>query len=168
MEQPPRNRKERLLNPRVIGKAFFWYGMLASVFSIFSYFFVNLLNGWPSVPLAGEGSPVYVKATTMTLAAIVFCQVGAVFNCRTERQSVFRVGLFSNRQVNFGIVFELFLILALIFLPPLQFVFQTRPIDWSDLLLLCAWPPLILLIEETRKALARKMSRKNPLKKTER
>jgi len=62
----------------------------------------------------------------MALAGIVFSQIGAAFNCRTERQSVFRVGLFSNRQVNFGIVFEIFLIFVLIFLPPLQSVFQRR------------------------------------------
>jgi len=103
-----------------------WYGLLGSIASALSYFFVNLQNGWPAVPLAGGTDPVYIKATTMALAGIVFSQIGAAFNCRTERQSVFRVGLFSNRQVNFGIVFEICLIFELIFLPPLQSVFQRR------------------------------------------
>ena len=156
MDQPPRNQKEPLLTRKLVAKAFLWYGMLGSLTSVFSYFVVNMKNGWPAVPLAGEGNPVYIKATAITLAAIVFSQVGAVFNCRTEKQSVFNVGIFSNRQVNFGVVFELFLIMALVYLPPLQFVFHTAALGVSDILLLCVWPPLILLLEETRKALVRR------------
>jgi Cation transport ATPase len=169
MDQPPRNQKEPLLTRKLLAKAFLWYGLLGSLTSIFSYFVVNMKNGWPAVPLAGEGSPVYIKATAITLAAIVFSQVGAVFNCRTEKQSVFNVGFFSNKQVNFGVVFELFLIMALVYLPPLQFVFHTAALNVSDLLLLCVWPPLILLLEEARKALARrKERRREQLKNVER
>ena len=156
MNKPPRNLKEPLLNKKLIVKAFLWYGLLGSIASVISYFFVNIENGWPAVALAGGNSPVYIKATSMALAAIVFSQIGNVFNCRTERQSVFKVGLFSNRQVNFGIVFEIVLIAVLVYLPLLQPIFHTGPLDLSDWLLLCVWPPVILLIEEARKAWVRK------------
>lgn len=156
MDQPPRNQNEPLLNKKLIFKAFLWYGILGSIVSTISYFFVNYSNGWPNIPLAGEGDPIYIKATAMTLAAIVFAQIGAVYNCRTEKQSVFKVGLFSNKQVNLGIIIELILIFALVYLPPLQSIFHTSALDLSDWLLLCIWPPLILFIEEARKALARK------------
>lgn len=156
MDQPPRNQKEPLLNRKLMIKAFLWYGILGTLASIISYFFVNYQNGWPNVPLAGEGDPVYVKATTMALAAIVFAQIGAVFNCRTEKQSIFKVGMFSNKQVNIGIVFEIVLIIAFVYLPPFQSVFHTGPLDWSDWLLLCIWPPIILFVEEGRKALLRR------------
>lgn len=156
MDQPPRKQKEPLLNRKLIIKAFLWYGVLGSLTSTFAYFFVNMQNGWPNVPLAGEGSDIYVKATAMTLAAIVFSQIGAVFNCRTEKQSAFKVGLFSNKQINFGIIFELCLIVALVYLPPFQTIFHTAALNIQDWLLLCIWPPLILFIEEIRKAVARK------------
>lgn len=159
MDQPPRNQKEPLLNRKLITKAFLWYGLLGSLLSIFSYFFVNLQNGWPNVPLAGEGDPIYLKATAMALAAIVFCQIGAVFNCRTEKQSVWKVGMFKNRQVNIGIAAEILIIVALIYLPPLQTVFHTAPLTVSDWLLLCIWPPLIFLIEEARKAWLRRKTK---------
>jgi len=161
MDQPPRDQNEPLLTKGIMLKAFFWYGLLGSLTSAFSYFFVNMENGWPVVPLARGTDPVYIKATTMTLAAIVFSQIGAVFNCRTEKQSVFKVGLFSNKQVNFGIIFEVVLIIALVYLPPLQSVFHTLGLDLSDWLLLCAWPPLILLIEEVRKAWSYRKDAKN-------
>jgi P-type Ca2+ transporter type 2C len=156
MNRPPRSQNGPLLNKKLLTKAFLWYGLLVSIASIISYFYVNMQNGWPSVPLAGGTDPVYIKATTMTLAAIVFCQIGAVFNCRTEKQSVFKVGLFSNKQINFGIVFEIVLMIAIVYLPPLQSVFHTGPLNLSDWLFLCVWPPLILLIEEARKAWVRK------------
>lgn len=161
MNQPPRNQKEPLLTKKLVFKAFLWYGLLGSLVSTISYFFVNWKNGWPAVPLAGGIDPVYIKATAMTLAAIVFSQIGAVFNCRTEKQSIFKVGLFSNKQVNLGIIFEIFLISALVYFPLLQSVFHTSALGLSDVLLLCAWPPLILLIEETRKAWVRGKEAKN-------
>ncbi|SHO44557.1 cation-translocating P-type ATPase [Anaerocolumna xylanovorans] len=158
MDKPPRNLKEPLLNRKLITKAFLWYGLLGSLASIISYLFVNIQNGWPNVPLAGGNDPIYIKATTMTLAAIVFCQIGAVFNCRTEKQSVLKRGLFSNKRVNLGIVVEVILIALLVYMPPLQKVFHTAALNISDWLFLCIWPPVILLIEEIRKSFLRKKS----------
>ncbi|MDF2870798.1 MAG: cation-transporting P-type ATPase [Anaerocolumna sp.] len=156
MEKPPRNLKEPLLNRKLLVKGFLWYGLLASLASLASYLFVNIQNGWPGVPLAGGDSEVYIKATTMTLAAIVFCQIGAVFNCRTEKQSVFKIGILGNKRINFGIVVEVLLIILLVYLPPLQKVFHTAPLNAADWLFLCMWPPVILLIEELRKVFLRK------------
>ncbi|BCJ99303.1 cation-translocating P-type ATPase [Anaerocolumna chitinilytica] len=156
MDKPPRNLKEPLLNKKLVIKAFLWYGLLGSLFSVLSYLFVNIQNGWPNVPLAGGNDPIYIKATTMSLAAIVFCQIGAVFNCRTEKQSVFKIGLFSNKRVNLGIVVEIILIVLLVYLPPLQKVFHTAPLGIADWLILCIWPPIVLLVEEIRKAFLRR------------
>jgi magnesium-transporting ATPase (P-type) len=156
MDNPPRNLKEPLLSRKLLIKGFLWYGLLASLASAASYLFVNMQNGWPGIPLAGEDSQIYIKATTMTLAAIVFCQIGAVFNCRTEKQSVFKIGLFSNKRINIGIVVEVILIFLLVYLPPLQRVFHTAPLNAADWLFLCIWPPVILFIEECRKVFLRK------------
>lgn len=158
MDKPPRNLKEPLLNRRLVTKAFLWYGLLGSLGSVLSYLFVNIQNGWPGIPLAGGSDPVYIKATTMSLAAIVFCQIGAVFNCRTEKQSVFKSGIFSNKRVNLGIIVEVILIILLVYLPPLQKVFHTAPLNVSDWLFLCIWPPFVLVVEEIRKVFIRRKS----------
>ena len=54
--------------------------------------------------MADLGHVVYVAATTMALPESSLTQVGNVLACRTERESVFRIGLFSNRLVLAGIV----------------------------------------------------------------
>jgi P-type Ca2+ transporter type 2C len=155
MDRPPRARSERLMNRSVLIKAFAWYGLLEAVFSLSAYFYINLVNGWPGVPLAASG-PVYRLATTMTLAAIVFCQIGAVINCRTDRLSVFTVGLFSNKQVLIGIAVEIALICAIIYVPFLQSVFGTVAIGWSDWLYLVALPIPMVGLDELRKAIVRR------------
>ncbi|WP_404821257.1 cation-translocating P-type ATPase [Lactiplantibacillus carotarum] len=154
MDQPPRARTAHLLNKSIIWKAFGWYGMIASVLSSVAYFFVNWLNGWPKIALAASGD-VYVMATTMTLAAIVFCQIAAAINCRTQITSVFKIGLFSNRRIWFGIAFEIILIALLMYVPVLQGLFNTTGIAGRDWALLFSIPIPLVLIEEIRKAVVR-------------
>jgi magnesium-transporting ATPase (P-type) len=160
MSKPPRDPHEPLLNAHVMRKAFLWYGLLGALSSLAAYFFTQAQAGWRiGLPLFGVGDdldPIYIRATTMALAAIVFSQIGEVWNCRTEVASVFSVGLFSNKQINIGIVFEIGLIVFITLFPPFQQVFHTSPLTLADYGFLCLLPPLILLVEEARKALVRK------------
>jgi len=131
--------------------------LIASVISTFAYFFTNMQNGWPSVALFSSGYN-YREATTMTLAAIVFTQIAAVMNCRTQKASVFKNGLFSNHLIWFGIVFEVALLAVLVYTPFLQDLFNTAPLNARDWLFLIAIPIPLFLIEELRKYVARRMA----------
>ena len=115
---------------------------------------------------------VYQMATTMTLAGIVATQIGTVFNCRTERASVFKVGFFTNRLVISGIAFELVLLAILIYTPFLHALFNTAPIGLVDWAYLFMWIPLVILLDESRKAVLRKWEqhaseRQNEIRKGE-
>ena len=164
MDRPPRDPKEPLLNARIMRKAFLWYGLMGAVVSMAAYVFAQLEAGWaPGIEMFGIGDdldPVYVRATTMCLAAIVFAQIGQVLNCRTETASVFSRGIFSNRHINVGIVFEICLIVFITLFPPLQSVFHTSPLGVADYAFLCCLPPLVLAVEEARKALFRQIKRR--------
>ena len=160
MQHPPRSQKEPLLNSRLLGRALLWYGMIESVASMSAYFFINWMNGWPTVPLAQPGTQLYAMATTMTLAGVVTCQVGAVFGCRTETTSVFKIGLFSNRLVLVGVAVELILLVSLIYVPLLQGIFNTAPIGLQEWVYLFAWTPILFFLDEARKAGLRWRERK--------
>ena len=164
MDRPPRDPREPLLNARVMRKAFLWYGLMGAIVSMAAYVFAQLEAGWaPGLEMFGIGDdldPVYVRATTMCLAAIVFAQIGQVLNCRTETASVFSRGIFSNRHINVGIVFEICLIVFITLFPPLQSVFHTSPLGVADYAFLCCLPPLVLAVEEARKALFRQIKRR--------
>lgn len=160
MDRPPRSQNERLLSRKLLFLAFFWYGILESVISISAYFYLNWLYGWPGVPLASSGT-VYMMATTMTLTAIVLCQVGVVFNCRTQRASIFTISFFSNRIILIGIAVELILICLLIYVPIFHDLFNTAPIGLREWAYLVIWPPIIILLDELRKGFLRRWDKRN-------
>ena len=161
--QPPRKKSKPLLDKSLMLRAFLFLGLLEGLVGMTGFLLVwrsngygiSELQGMTSAILARSGTTtqmaIYHQATTVTLAAIVACQVGNVFACRSERTSIFRLGFFSNRLIWLGIAVEWALILSIIYFPPLQKVFATAPLSpwqWS-LLILC--PPLILIADEIRK-----------------
>lgn len=155
MKRPPRKQNESLLNRRLLVKAFLWYGMIEATVAMTAYFYVNWLNGNGIEALADSGL-VYSQATTMTLGAIIFCQIGAAINCRTESQSVFSIGLFKNRLINMGILFEVGLLCVLSYFPIFHSLFNTAPLGIEHWLFLILCPIPVVGLEEARKFWVRK------------
>jgi magnesium-transporting ATPase (P-type) len=98
----------------------------------------------------------------MTQTAIVMGQVGAGQAMRTERRSVFSIGLGSNRFLLAGIAFELALAVALVYVPGLNTLFHQAPIPAWWWLALVVWAPVVFFAEEARKALLRRHTRTEP------
>ena len=156
MQRPPRPRSERLLNRRTLGRVYGFVGLIVGVAGMAAFFAGYLLAGWrPGEPLPDAGG-VYVQATAMTYAGIVAGQVGAGFAFRTARESLRRVGAFSNRFLLVGIAFEVALLLAILNLGPLQEVFHTRALDPLAWPLLLGVPFVVVAAEEARKAAFRR------------
>ena len=93
----------------------------------------------------------YLAATTMTFAGITACQVGTAFAARTSRASLREIGVFSNRLLLWGILFELVFAAAVIYLPPLQAVFGTNALDVGGLAILVHFPPFVWGTDELRR-----------------
>ena len=165
MNQPPRKVNERLLNKKVILVGFIWYGLLITLFALGGYFLVNYLNGWPQKPLAMEGSTIYYKATTMMLVGVVFAQMGMVMNNRTESESVFKRGIFTNKYINLGLVVEFLILIAIIYIPILNNVFNTAPIGMIEWLYALPIPFVVFAIEELRKKIIRNRHKRKGVKK---
>jgi len=162
MERPPRPATERLLSRSVLARVYGYVGLLEGVAGMASFLFAYALAGWrPWEPLAESGG-LYVEATTMTCAGIVMGQVGAGLAMRTNRQSVFSIGLFSNRFLLAGIGFEIALLALLAYTPGLGEAFHMAPLGAWNWLLLLLWPPLIFVAEEVRKAFVRRSGPQGP------
>jgi magnesium-transporting ATPase (P-type) len=156
MDKPPRPKNARLLDRPLLLRSYCFLGLIEAIASMAGFFFIYYSHGWrPGMAMADAGV-VYMTATTMTLAAIVAAQVGNVFACRTERESIFRVGLFANKLVLWGIAAELAVIALLIYTPFLQRVFGLAPLGLREWASLFALAPLLLFLEEGRKWLVRK------------
>lgn len=156
MEKPPRSRDKRLLDFRLLARAYLFLGPIEAVLCLSGFFLAYWLRGWkPGMEIASSGI-IYTTATTMTLAGIVASQIGNVFACRTETESVFKAGLLKNRLVLLGIMVEVVLILLLVYTPFLQKVFGLAPLGLVDWAFLLIFGPVVLVAEEGRKFLMRK------------
>ena len=156
MTRPPRPRGERLLSRRVLARVYGFVGVLEGIGAMTSFFLGFLFGGWrPFSPLPDSGTA-YLQATTMTQTAIVMGQVGAGQAMRTERRSVLSVGLLSNRFLVVGIVLELALAVALVYVPGFNAAFHQAPIPWWWWVPLLVWAPVVFLAEEGRKAVLRR------------
>jgi magnesium-transporting ATPase (P-type) len=159
MSRGPRDRRDRLMNPRLFARVFGLIGPLEGLAAMTSFLVAFGLAGWrPWEPLPDSGA-VYVQATAMTYAGIVAAQVGAGLAMRTSRESIFTVGLLSNRLLVVGIAVEVALIALLSYVPGLQDAFHMGALGPWHWLSLLVWPPLVLAAEEVRKTVARRLGR---------
>jgi len=156
MKQPPRDPKERLLNIRLLARAFLFLGSIEAAAGLFGFFFVLEGGGWQWGEALADTSPLYMQATTACLTAIIITQVANVFACRSSRESVFSIGFFSNRLIFAGIAFEIILQLFIVYHPWGNAVFSTAPLSLHVWLVLIPFAILLFGSEEVRKFIASK------------
>ncbi|MCL4418027.1 MAG: cation-transporting P-type ATPase, partial [Actinobacteria bacterium] len=161
MERQPRSRKESLVNWKMIVKAYLFLGPLAAAIGIFGFFFKYHELGWHfgmGLRIIGSDDPAsfaYLTATTMTLTGIVMAQIGNAFACKTNKESVFKVGFFSNKLLVWSILIMITLQAAIVYIPFLNKILQTAPISIKDWLVLATFIPLLFFADEIRKLIIR-------------
>lgn len=73
------------------------------------------------------------KAQTIAVTFVIFFQIFYMIHCRSLKDNILKIGLFSNPTVFWGIGVVLGLQALFIYLPLLQRVFQTAPLSLVDL-----------------------------------
>jgi magnesium-transporting ATPase (P-type) len=156
MDRPPRSRKERLLNRLVIMRGYLFLGLIEAFLVISGYFWVLYSGGWTLGVNLPPTDPLYLKATTMVFAGIVVAQIGNLLGCQTTRTSALKVGLFKNKWIIRGILFEAAVLLSIVYLPFMQSIFTTTALGITEWLYLLTFIPIMFFAEELRKYFARR------------
>jgi sodium/potassium-transporting ATPase subunit alpha len=159
MKLPPRRRDERLLTWALLGRSYGIMGMLQAAAGFFAFFVVLYQGGWVWGAALPESGLLYKTAVTAFFAAVVVCQIADVLTCRTRRQSLLSIGIFSNRLVWLGILTEIALVAAVSHVPALQPFFGTAPLGWFELSLGIPFAMVILVGDEGRRWLLRRDNR---------
>ncbi|GAB7035455.1 cation-transporting P-type ATPase [Streptomyces sp. NPDC021749] len=149
MDRPPRSRRERLFSAGVMGRILFLGGIQA--LGVCVVFFWHIHTAGIPYSRFTEDDAVYREAITMVQAGIVVSQFFNALAVRTERQSVFRIGLSSNPWLLAAGCFGIGLMAAISYLPALQAVFHTAPLAAADWAVLAGFGALLLAAEESRK-----------------
>jgi sodium/potassium-transporting ATPase subunit alpha len=155
MKQPPRDPKERLLNFKLLSRAYLFLGPIEAAAGLFGFFYVLNSGGWQFGEMLPSNNPLYMQATTACLTAIIVTQIANVFACRSFRESVFSIGFFSNRLIFIGIAFEIALQLFIVYHPWGNAIFATSPIAAQIWLALMPFAVLLFALEEMRKLMVR-------------
>ncbi|RME30710.1 HAD family hydrolase [Candidatus Woesearchaeota archaeon] len=156
MKKPPRRRDERLLTPSLLGMSYGIIGVLQAAAGFTSFFTVLFTNGWTWGQDLASTDPVYRQAITAFFVSIIICQIADVIICRTRRQSLFSVGLFSNMLVNVGILTEVIICLVIAYVPLANAFFGTAPLLWWHWLISVPFALLTLVGDEFRRFLVRR------------
>jgi len=141
IRQPP-HRPDEGIFARGLGTHVIWVGLLMAVVSLgMGYWAWN------------TGHPEW---QTMVFTTLTLTQLGHVMAIRSERYSLFQIGLFSNRLLLAAVIGTIALQLALIYIPFMQKIFNTMPLSGTDLTICLGLSMVIFIAVEMEKWVIRR------------
>jgi calcium-translocating P-type ATPase len=162
MSRPPRRRTEGVIRAPMLIRAWLFLGLMVAGLSIAGFFYVLLSSGWhPGDPTAAGSRfhHAYLQATTMTFLGMIFGQIGTAFAVRTQRASLWSVGVFSNRYLLLAVAAELAIAAVFVFAPPFQALLGTAALPARYLLVLLPYPVIVWGADELRRFFIRRHAR---------
>jgi P-type Ca2+ transporter type 2C len=141
MKRSPFHPEESIFS-RGLGKQILWIGFLMGIISLgigYVYWLRDPNGPWQTMVF-----------TTLTLA-----QMGNALATRSNTDSIFKIGLFSNRLMVVAVLATFLLQMALIYVPFLQEFFSTEALSLTDLLIALATSSLVFAAVEISKQFRR-------------
>src|SRR6185436_14037617 len=92
---------------------------------------------------------------TMAFTTLAFLQIGQALGVRSNRDSLFRIGLTSNPLLLTMAILAFALQVTVVYFPPLQFVFGTQALTPADLTISVGLGSLVFLMIEIEKWMIR-------------
>ena len=100
-------------------------------------------------------------AETMAFVTLSMCELFRAYTVRSERLSVFRLGLFSNRYMQAAVLVSLFLLILVVNVPFLQPIFNTHFLRWNEWAIVLGLALIPAVIEEITKVYLHWQDRRN-------
>jgi magnesium-transporting ATPase (P-type) len=147
MARPPRRPSEPLLTLDVVARI-----LLVSVLLLTAAFWLFEHELGRDVTVA--------EARTAAVNVFVAVELFYLFNCRSLTGHAADLGLFSNRWLLGGVTLMIALQLLFTYWPPMNYLFDTAPIDAATWLKILAAAALTWAIVETEKTIRRRTARR--------
>ncbi|KPU43796.1 calcium-transporting ATPase 1 [Oxobacter pfennigii] len=137
MNMRPRNAKEPILNKSMItGIAVQSVALVAAVLGAY----LVALNRYPDYLVNAEH---LMYARTYAFTTLISAELIRAYSSRSERFTIFKIGVFSNRILVYASILSFALLAAVIYIPVLRPVFETVSLninDWGVILMFCFVP----------------------------
>ncbi|MDO9281785.1 MAG: calcium-translocating P-type ATPase, PMCA-type [Methylotenera sp.] len=141
MRRPPRPPQESLFS-HGMWQHMIWVGLLMAGLTLFA-------QAWAY----HTGSSHW---QTMAFTVITISQLGHVMAIRSENESLFSIGIFSNKPLALAVVVTFMLQMATIYVPALNPIFKTQPLSMSELLVCIVLSSIVFVAVEIEKMLIRR------------
>ena len=149
MNRPPRDPAGPILSGELIGRIILVsFILLVSAFGLFMWHNSRTGN--------------IEEARTMAVNVFVMGELFYLFNCRSLTKSMFDIGLFSNPSVLFGSLTMIILQLTFTYLPVMNKIFQSSPINFQSWAAICLVSFCIYVAVGTEKWIRRRFSQRKP------
>ncbi|XP_041627361.1 calcium-transporting ATPase type 2C member 2 isoform X1 [Vulpes lagopus] len=139
LQQPPRNIRDTILSRSLILKI-----LLSAAVIISGTLFIF----WKEIPADKASTP---RTTTMTFTCFVFFDLFNALTCRSQTKLIFEIGFLRNPMFLYSVLGSILGQLAVIYVPPLQKVFQTENLSALDLLFLTGLASSVFILSELLK-----------------
>jgi len=124
MDRKPRSPKEPIINKHMTS------GVIVQTIAKTSVTLFAFWTGLHQMDMPLELRLPY--AETMAFCTLAFSELLRAFTARSEHYSIFKIGVFSNKWMNRAVLASLILMLAVVYIPFLNPVFQTTPLGWKE------------------------------------
>jgi P-type Ca2+ transporter type 2C len=141
MRRPPRPQHESLF-AHGMWQHMIWVGLLMAGLAL-------LAQAWA----INSGSAHW---QTMVFTILTLSQLAHVLAIRSERESLFSIGFFSNIPMTLTLLFTFLLQMSTIYIAELNAIFKTEPLTLSELLICIALSSVVFFAVETEKWLIRR------------
>ncbi|POI32947.1 hypothetical protein CIB84_003301, partial [Bambusicola thoracicus] len=135
IKQPPRCITDTILSKSLILKIF-----MSALIIISGTLFVF----WKENPKGG----ITPRTTTMTFTCFVFFDLFNALTCRSQTKLILEIGFFRNRMFLYSVLGSFLGQMAVIYVPPLQKIFQTENLGALDLLFLTGLASSVFIVSE--------------------
>ena len=161
MKRPPVGTHEKILDWEVFKRGYFFIGVIEATAAMVAFISFLLLHGWEYGTVDLNDPVLHSQAMTMTLLGAISCQLVNVWTMRSWEFSAWSVGWTSNKLLIGAMVLEFLWIWMLLGYEPVQKIFHTADIPFTDLWILLPFPIILFVSHETykwRKRVANKIS----------
>ena len=143
MQRPPYPSSEHIMGRRM-WRDIAWVGLLMGTVSLAMGYML-----WG----AGTNSEAHWRTTVFTV--LTLSQMGNALAIRSSRDSLWQIGLFSNKALLGSVLLTFLLQLAVIYWPPLQEVFKTTSLSWGEFVSCLLLSSVVFWAAEAKKLVAR-------------
>jgi Ca2+-transporting ATPase len=169
MSRKPRSKTEPIINRTMaIGIAIQTIAQTGAVLFAFVLGLMWHLQANAQIP-AGMNPLIYLlhynwrgvdiqTAETMAFVTLSLCELFRAYTVRSERASVFQIGIFSNVYMQLAVGSSIALLLAVCAVPFLQIVFNTHFLSWNEWLIVLGLSLIPAISEEITKLFLRMKS----------